>query len=127
MTQILDLINKASQKTGGDSATARLLGTTPQVIYMWKTGRKPCPPEDQAQLAGIAGFDPVQALIRAHLERHEGTAKGEKLFTLLGKRLLQTGAASVSLIAVLVPISWAAAESYFIRCIERLTLRRVSI
>ena len=124
MTQVIDLITRAAAVTGGDSATARRLGVPPQMVYMWKTGRKPCPPEDQAQLAQIAGVDPVQALIRAHLERHEGTPKGERLFTLLGKRLLQTGGASGSLIAGLalffmieVIIHGADAPDSFIRCI----------
>lgn len=113
MTQIAELISQASKATGSDSATARDLGIPAQMVYMWKSGRKPCPPEDQAQLAHIAGLDPVQALIRAHLERHEGTPKGERLFSALGKRLRQTGAVSVSLIAGL----GATSSAYLIRCI----------
>lgn len=127
MTQILELITKASQTMGSDYKLAQEMDVPRQNLSAWKSGKKPCPPEDQARLAGIAGFDPVQALIRAHLERHEGTAKGDKLFSLLGKRLLQTGAASVSLIAALAPITWVAAHDYLIRCIERLTLIRSRI
>ena len=117
MTQLLDLINRASEAEGSDYKLAQRLHVPRQMVSMWRAGTKPCPPEDQAQIAAIAGIDPVQTLIRAHLERHEGTAKGERLFTLLGKRLHQTGAASVLLIGNLALISTMAAKAHFIRCI----------
>jgi len=124
MTQILELITRASAAAGSDYKLAQVLGVPRQNLSAWKSGKKPCPPEEQAALAGIAGLDPVQALIRAHLERHEGTAKGEKLFTLLGKRMHQTGAAIVSNIGVIALISWASTQAHFIRCIERLSQRQ---
>lgn len=127
MQTVPDLITQASKVTGSDSATARALGIPPQMVSMWKRGTKTCPPEDQAQLAALAGFDPVQALCRGHIERHAGTKKGENLSRLLGKRLLQTGGASVSFIAGLALISWASLEGSFIRCIEGLTGNRPTL
>jgi len=124
MTQLNHLLCVASETAGNDSRLAEMLGVPQPMVSMWRSGKKPCPPDVQAELAFIAGLDPVQALVRAHLERHEGTAKGERLFSALGKRLHQTGGASVSLIAA------TAAGSYLIRCIlgqSRLTEARLSI
>ena len=91
--QLPELIVRASKVAGNDSALARAMGVPPSMVSMWKLGTKTCPPEDQASMAAIAGLDPVQVLVRAHLERHEGTAKGDRLMKVLGKSLLATGAA----------------------------------
>lgn len=113
MKQLDHLLCVASATAGNDSRLAEMLGVPQPMVSMWRSGKKPCPPEVQAELAFIAGLDAVQALVRAHLERHEGTAKGDRLFTALGKRSRQTGGVSVSLIAI------AGAGSYLIRCIKR--------
>ena len=123
--QIPDLIARASKVAGNDSALARSMGVPPSMVSMWKLGTKTCPPEDQASMAAIAGLDPVQVLVRAHLERHEGTAKGDRLMKVLGKSLLATGAAIGSagasahqiflMVEGLPPVGqWMA---YFIQCI----------
>lgn len=92
-SQIPELIARASATCGNDNKLAGALGVSRMTVSNWKHGKTPCPPEDQASLAAIAGLDPVQVLVRAHLERHEGTAKGDRLMKVLGKSLLATGAA----------------------------------
>lgn len=84
MSQLPELINQASVICGNDSRLAERLSIGRQTVCQWRTGAKPCPPEDQARLAGIAGLDPLQALLVAHLERHAGTPKGEALLDVLG-------------------------------------------
>ena len=126
MSQIPELIQRASTLCGSDSKLAAALGVSRMTVSQWKTGAKPCPPEEQASIAAIAGIDPVQVLVRAHLERHEGTAKGDRLLKVLGKWSLATGAvigsagASAhqifSMVEGLPPVGqWMA---YFIQCIS---------
>ena len=90
--QIPELIARASAICGNDNKLAIALGVSRMTVSNWKTGKTPCPPEDQASIAAVAGLDPVQTLVRAHLERHEGTAKGDRLMKVLGKASLVTGA-----------------------------------
>lgn len=118
------LLDAAKAKAGSDYKVAQMLEVPRSHLSNWRNGIRPIPPEEQAALAELAGFDPVQALCRAHIERHEGTKKGEKLRQLLGKAVHQTGAASASFIAGLALISWASAEVCLIRCIERLSGNR---
>ncbi len=84
--QIAELISKASAITGSDYALATRLGVPRQMVSMWKNEARPCPPEEQARIADIAGFDPVDALINAVLERHAGTPKGEALCRVLKRQ-----------------------------------------
>ena len=131
--QLPDLIARASAVAGSDSALARSLGVPQPMVSMWKLGKKTCPPEDQASMAAIAGLDPVQALVRAHLERHEGTAKGDRLMKVMGKSLLATGAAIGSVGASAHQI-FSTVEglgplhqclNYFIQCILLLNRKRI--
>lgn len=85
------LIDKAKEISGSDYKLAKMTGHTPQQISDWRHGRKPCPPEDQALIAGVAGLNPEQVALRALVEKHEGTAKGDRLMKVLGKALLATG------------------------------------
>jgi hypothetical protein len=85
MNQVTELISRASDIVGSNAKLAAQMGITPPTVSMWKTGAKPCPPEDQARLARIAGLDPLQALLVAHLERHAGTPKGDALLDVLGE------------------------------------------
>ncbi|MBX9935735.1 MAG: helix-turn-helix domain-containing protein [Burkholderiaceae bacterium] len=84
--QITELISKASAITGSDYALAAQLGVPRQMVSMWKKEARPCPPEEQARIADIAGFDPVEALVNAVLERHAGTPKGEALCRVLKRQ-----------------------------------------
>lgn len=135
MNQVPDLIERALAVTKSTTALGKALGVPPQMVSMWKTGSKPCPPEDQASMAAIAGLDPVQTLVRAHLERHEGTAKGDRLMKVLGKSSLAIGAvigsagASAHQIFSTVEGFRTVGQSlrYFIQCIERLNGKRISI
>lgn len=87
------LLDAAKLKTGSDYKTAKLLGRTSQEISNWRHGHKNPQPEDHALVAGLAGLDPEEALIRAMLEKHANTRKGEQLLSLLGNVLRRTGAA----------------------------------
>ena len=83
--KIAELIGQASNFLGSDSALAARLEVPRQMVSMWKTGAKPCPPEDQARIAELVGLDPLEALVGAVLERHAGTPKGDALCRVLGK------------------------------------------
>ena len=122
MTQVPELLTRASEAVGSQTEVAKLLKVPPQMLSMWKSGAKPCPPEDQARLAAIAGIDPVQTLVRAHIERHEGTEKGDQLARVLGKFLVATGAAvatsGASAAAIFSPTCKSLGD--LIRCIVKL-------
>lgn len=91
MSQLPELLERALSVAGSQAELARTLKVPASHVTMWKTGAKPCPPEDQARIGAIAGLDPVQTLVRAHIERHEGTEKGDQLAKVLGKFLVATG------------------------------------
>ena len=119
MTQVPELITRACTATGSQTEVAKRLKVPPQMLSMWKSGAKPCPPEDQARLAAIAGIDPIQTLVRAHIEKHEGTEKGDQLARVLGKFLVATGAAVATSGASAAAIFSPTSKSLFdlIRCI----------
>lgn len=96
MSQVPELIERALAVAGSQAELARLLKVAPPNITVWKKEEKPCPPEDQARLAAIAGIDPIQTLVRAHIEKHVGTEKGDQLARILGKFLVATGAAAAT-------------------------------
>lgn len=122
MSQVPELIERALAIAGSQAELARLLKVAPPNITVWKKEEKPCPPEDQARLAAIAGIDPVQTLVRAHIEKHEGTEKGDQLARVLGKFLVATGAAvatsGASAAAIFSPTSRSLLD--LIRCIVKL-------
>jgi DNA-binding transcriptional regulator YdaS (Cro superfamily) len=95
MEQLNLLIDKASSIAGSQYKLGQLLGISHSTMSQYKSGR-PCPPEDVARIAAVAGYEPVDWLVRATLEKHAGTKKGEQLAKVLGKALLVTGAASGS-------------------------------
>ena len=94
--ELLHLIEEASKKAGSDTKLADLIGQPRQRISGWRHGHKDCPPEDQALMAAVAGFDPMATLARAVVNKHEGKKKGDLLMKVLGKALLATGAAASS-------------------------------
>ena len=122
MSQVPELIERALAVAGSQAELARLLKVAPPNITVWKKEEKPCPPEDQARLAAIAGIDPVQTLVRAHIEKHEGTEKGDQLARVLGKFLVATGAAVATSGASAAAIFSPTSKSLFdlIRCIVKL-------
>lgn len=85
------LLDAAQQKAGSDYKVAQLLGVPRQNVSDWRNGRRTCTPEDQALLAAIAGMDPEETLVRAVLEKHANTPKGEKLLSALGNASRRIG------------------------------------
>lgn len=90
------LIDTASKVCKSDAALARAIGAHKQNVCAWKKGTKPCPPEDVALMANIAGLDATAWLARATVHKHEGTPKGDQLMRALGKPLVATIAAVAS-------------------------------
>lgn len=85
--QVSDLIEKAALQAGSEYKVAKAMGTTPQRLSDWKTGRATCTAEDRALLADIAGVDPFAEMTEAILERWAGKAKGDRLAAVLKRRL----------------------------------------
>ena len=92
--ELLDLIDRASNALGSEYKLAKTMGISTGNISDWKAGRKRCTPEDWALMAYLCGLDPEEALIRAVLEKHTGSKKGEALMSALGKGFRATGAAA---------------------------------
>ncbi|MDH6594347.1 hypothetical protein M2165_004236 [Variovorax sp. TBS-050B] len=86
------LIDAASAIAGSDAKLALALGASRGNVSDWRKGTRPCPPEHQVLMAAIAGFDAQQVAARALVEKHEGTAMGDKLMRALGKPSLAIGA-----------------------------------
>lgn len=87
------LIDKAASIAGSRYKLAKQLKVSTSNLYAWEKG-KACPPGDIALMAAIAGYDPVQWLVRATLEKYEGTEKGDQLARALGKPSPATGEAT---------------------------------
>jgi predicted transcriptional regulator len=113
------LIDKASNRVGSRIKLAAALGVGTSTVYDWEYGTRTCSPADRARLAGFAGEDAVQELVRATLETARGDVRKDQLQKLLGKSLRAIGVALGTVL--LAPISLtsgpAEAASYFIRCI----------
>lgn len=114
---VTDLIDKAGKKVGSEYKLAKLFGVPRQRVSNWKTGTATCVPEDRALLAAAAGEDAVQELVRATLEKHAGTPKGDQLMRVLGKLSRQTGEAIGIVLPALASLSYGI--SYLTRCIFR--------
>lgn len=93
--EVKELIERAAAAAGTRYKLAQMLNVPTSSVYAWEKG-KPCPPGDIALMADIAGLDAQAWLVRATLEKYEGTPKGDQLARVLGKCLLATGAALVS-------------------------------
>lgn len=96
LQQLNVLMDAAKAIAGSDYKIAALLEVTPQTVSNWRKGKKPCPAADIALLASVAGLDAQQWLVRATIEKHEGTAKGDKLIRALGKASRAIGGISAS-------------------------------
>ena len=94
--ELIALMDKAVAMAGSDYKVAKAIGVTPQVVSDWRHERRNAQPEDIALLAGLAGLNAEQWAMRALVEKHEGTAKGDRLMKVLGKALLATGATVAS-------------------------------
>lgn len=85
------LIDKAVKIVGSKANLARAMGVPSQKVNSWHSGFCACVPEDRARIAGFAREDAVQELIRATLEKTEGTLRGDQLRQVLGKWSRQIG------------------------------------
>lgn len=112
------LIDKAAEKVGNRYKLAKALGVTSSQIYDWEDGRKPCSAADRARLAAFGGDDALQELVRATLEKSEGTLRGEQLKQVLGKWLHQTGAGLHTVVLGLVSLSFGMTMFDIPRCIK---------
>lgn len=82
---VKSLIEKAAARVGSPHALAKELGVSSSKVYDWRDGRQPCSPADRARLAGFAGEDAVQELVRATLETARGEVRQKQLRQLLEK------------------------------------------
>lgn len=124
LDQVSSLIQRAGKAAGSEYKLAQALAIPQRTLSDWKAGRRTCVPADRARIAGFAGEDAVQELVRATLAQNGDTTRGRQLKRLLGKWLRPTGVGLVS--------AWTAsgitsdAAGYFIRCIDWLNRRRLS-
>ncbi len=98
------LIDAASKIAGSDYKLAQLIGVDRQAISNWRHGTA-CPPENQALLAHVAGFDPMATLARATVRKFQGKEKGDLLMKALGKSSRLTGAIAGFVGAIALAIS----------------------
>lgn len=115
--ETVNLIGRAAAKVGSEYKLAQQLGLTPQTITAWKAGRRTCVPSDRARLAGFAGEDAAQELIRATLEATEGTKRGQQLKQLLGKLTRLTGEGLHTVGGALITVTFGMAITDIPRCI----------
>ena len=92
-TEILELLDAAKQQLGSDYKVCKALEISTSVVSDWRHARKNPQPEDIALIASLAGMDGATWALRALVEKHEGTPKGDRLMKAVGKAFLVTGAA----------------------------------
>lgn len=117
LENVQTLIDAASKIVGSKAELARALKVPPQKINSWYSGFCDCAPHDRAALAGFAKQDAVQELVRATLEKTEGTLRGEQLRQVLGKWLRQTGGVMHSVVVGLVSLTFGLTIFDIPRCI----------
>jgi len=117
VTHVRQLIEKAGKRVGSEYQLAKALGVPQSHVSGWKSGALPCQPPDRARIAGFAREDAAQELIRATLERHKGTLRGEQLQKLLGKQSHQTGEALNSVLLLVASLTYASTMNDVLRCI----------
>ncbi len=87
MNQLISSIEKASAIAGSDYKLAQMLEVSRQKVSNWRNNHQPCPPEEQAMIAAIAGENPTEALIDAIIRKNEGKPKAARLRALFGRNL----------------------------------------
>lgn len=114
--RLAELINLAAAQFGGNkSELARAVGASPQTLYNWEKGLRPCPVEKVALIAEAGNLPADQWLTRAVIWKHEGTELGERLKKALGKPTRAIGAALVLCIAVALAGHFGKAEGGLFR------------
>lgn len=90
---IRELVDRAAKECGTKAELAKQMGVSPTRINEWRGGHRPCPPEQVAILADIAGLVAEEWLVRATLLNSKEKPYYERLHQALGKWLPRTGAA----------------------------------
>ncbi|RYE81479.1 MAG: hypothetical protein EOO80_01015 [Oxalobacteraceae bacterium] len=110
LVTVNELLDAAKKVTGSDYKTAKALGVPTTYISNWRhgTGGRNAQPEDLALIAGIAGLDAEEVLVRAILDKHANTTKGEKLLSVLGNVLRRTGEAVT--LGFFASVGWASSH-----------------
>lgn len=98
-TRINSLITRASMRAGNQSRLAKMLEVSPGNVTDWLEGRRPCPLEAQILMAPLADENVDSVIHTAIVEKHEGTSKGEKLISALGKGLMASGGLTVTMLS----------------------------
>lgn len=101
------LIDKAAKVCGTRYKLAQQLGVTASTVYDWERGTKPCSPADRARLAGFAGDDAVQELVRATLETARGEVRKRQLAQLLEKSSRAIGAVLATVVLALSSLTFS--------------------
>lgn len=73
--RINELVKAAAKKQGGFRQLAETIDVHPQLVSNWKNGVKTPSPEAQADLAVIAGTNPLITALIALIEKSTGTRK----------------------------------------------------
>jgi len=108
---LLQLIDKASEATGGDTKLAAELLVSKTVVSDWRHGRRRCSAPDMALMAALAGLDADAWAARGVIDSYEeGSSKRAKLQAALKKALLVTGGVTLSSSVNAAPVISAARE-----------------
>lgn len=121
-TYVKALVDRAALRVGNPHKLADEMGIASSTMYDWIAGRQKPSPADRARLAGFAGEDAVQELVRATLETAKGDRRREQLQQVLGKLSQATGAvlniAGLGLASLVSLAMWSDFNS--IRCVVKL-------
>ncbi|WP_291519293.1 hypothetical protein [Acidovorax sp.] len=85
MQSVKDLIDKASEMCGSDTALAERMGIERPNLSLMRSGKRAISPATAAELADIAGEDAREAAIAAVIESAKGTRREGVLREILGK------------------------------------------
>lgn len=105
---VKDLIDKAAERVGNPHKLAKELGVASSQVYDWRDGRTNCSPADRARIAGFAGEDALQELVRATLENARGEVRRKQLQQLLEKSSRAIGAVLATVMLALISLSFPA-------------------
>ena len=87
--KIIPLIKKAGKALGSEYKLAQALGVNQNYLSAWKSGIRPCTPQDRARLAYFAGMDALEELVSATIETNKGKTRGEQINEILSPLLAQ--------------------------------------
>lgn len=93
--RLSDLIINAIKSAGNQTKLAEMVNASRHNLSAWKQGHRACPLEAQIIMGSIAGRDLGEVIRDALIEQNEGTARGEKLKSLLKKGSTVAGAATL--------------------------------